>query len=85
MYTVLRMFIIDSMAFQNIQKQGSTVRPDLIEVLPGVMPKVIRKICRTSRIPIIAGGLIQDKEDVMNALAAGAVAISTTDEKIWFL
>lgn len=85
MYTVLRLFVIDSMAFQNIQKQGIAVKPDLIEVLPGVMPKVIQKICKITRIPIIAGGLIQDKEDVMNALSAGAISISSTNEKVWFL
>ena len=59
------------------------VRPDFIEVLPGLMPKVIRKICRTSRIPIIAGGLITDKEDVVAALSAGAIAVSTTNQDVW--
>ena len=71
--TVLRYFLIDSMALVNIRNQQHMVRPDFIEVLPGLMPKVIRKICRTSRIPIIAGGLITDKEDVVAALSAGAL------------
>jgi len=85
LFTVLRLFVIDSMAFQNIEKLGNQVKPDLIEILPGVMPKVIQKICGMTRIPIIAGGLIQDKEDVMNSLSAGAVSISSTDESVWFL
>ena len=85
LYTVLRIFVIDSMAFENIEKQGISVKPDLIEILPGVMPKVITKICKITRIPIIAGGLIQDKEDVMSALLAGAISISSTDEAVWFL
>lgn len=87
MYAVLRFFVIDSMALKSIesldrQKGG---RPDFIEVLPGVMPKVIRKICGLSRIPVIAGGLIADKEDVMGALGAGAVAVSTTKQEVWML
>lgn len=85
MFTVLRFFVIDSMALQNIEKQGGSVKPDLIEILPGVMPKVIRRICRLTKIPIIAGGLIQDKEDIVNALSAGAISISTTNESVWFL
>lgn len=85
LFTVLRVFVIDSMAFQNIEKQEGSVKPDLIEILPGVMPKVIRRICRITRIPIIAGGLIQDKEDIVNALSAGAISISTTNESVWFL
>ena len=86
--TVLRYFILDSMALQNIEKQAQTktVRPDLIEFLPGiVLPKMIRRINKVSKVPIIAGGLISDKEDVMNALDAGAIAISSTDQRVWEL
>ncbi len=86
--TVLRYFILDSMALQNIEKQAKSpgVRPDIIEFLPGiVLPKMIRRINKVSRVPIIAGGLIADKEDVMNALDAGALAISTTNETVWGL
>ena len=86
--TVLRYFILDSMALQNIEKQAQTktVRPDLIEFLPGiVLPKMIRRINKVSKVPIIAGGLISDKEDVMNAIDAGAIAISSTDQRVWEL
>ncbi len=86
--TVLRFFILDSMALQNIEKQSKTPgpKPDLIEFLPGiVLPKMIRRINKVSRVPIIAGGLIADKEDVMNALDAGAMAISSTNEEVWGL
>lgn len=87
MYTVLRFFVIDSIALNSIeslQKQRGG-KPDFIEVLPGVMPKVIRKICGVSRIPVIAGGLIADREDVMGALDAGALAVSTTNQKVWMM
>ncbi len=86
--TVLRYFILDSMALTNIEKQSRTsgVKPDCIEFLPGIVtPKMIRKINKVSRVPIIAGGLISDKEDVMNALDAGAIAISSTNEEVWGL
>jgi len=86
--TVLRYFILDSLALQNIEKQAKSqgVKPDIIEFLPGiVLPKMIRRINKVSRVPIIAGGLIADREDVMNALDAGALAISTTNEDVWGL
>lgn len=85
MYTVLRFFVMDSMALSSIEKQANQVHPDLIEILPGIMPKVIKKIRSISRVPVIAGGLIADKEDVMAALDAGAISISATKEEIWFL
>ena len=86
--TVLRYFILDSLALQNIEKQARSpgIKPDIIEFLPGiVLPKMIKRINKVSRVPIIAGGLIADKEDVMNALDAGALAISTTNHDVWEL
>ena len=71
------------MAFENIRQQQHMVRPDFIEVLPGVMPRVIKRICASVRTPIIAGGLITDKEDVMAALSAGAIAVSSTNHQVW--
>ena len=85
MFAIMRFFVIDSIAFESIQKQVEYVHPDMIEILPGLMPKVIRKICSQSRIPVIAGGLITDKEDIMAALGAGAISISTTNQKVWFM
>ena len=87
LYTVLRYFVIDSMALVNIEKQNCSygMLPDVIEILPGVMPKVIKKICKISKVPVIAGGLISDKEDVMAALGSGALSISTSDPAVWFM
>ena len=83
MYTVLRYFLLDSMSFENIRQQQHMVKPDFIEVLPGVMPRVIKRICGSVKTPIIAGGLITDKEDVMAALSAGATAVSSTNHHVW--
>lgn len=85
LYTVYRVFVIDSMAFANIQNQPKSFKADFIEILPGTMPRTIKKICKVSPRPIIAGGLISDKVEVVEALGAGAIAISTTDEKIWHI
>ena len=85
MFTILRYFLLDSMAYENIRQQQHAVKPDFIEVLPGVMPKIIKNVCKMSRTPIIAGGLISDKESVMDALSAGAIAVSSTNHEVWML
>lgn len=82
LYTVLRVFILDSISLSSLPKLEA-MHPDFIEVLPGTMPKTLSRICRTSATPILAGGLIADKEDVVNALNAGAAAISTTNPEVW--
>ena len=87
-FAVLRFFVIDSLALKNIENlemQCGTSRPDFIEVLPGVMPKVLGRIAKVSRIPMIAGGLITEKEDVIAALSAGAIAVSSTNQDGWNL
>lgn len=85
LYTILRLFVIDSMAYENIERQTKIARPDLIEILPALMPKIVAKICSISSIPVIAGGLVSDKEDIMALLQAGVTSVSSTNEKIWFL
>ena len=81
--TIQRYFLLDSRVLENIAKTASPA--DFLEVLPGVMPKIIHLLAETTGKPIIAGGMIRDKEDVLAALSAGAVAISSTNSKVWFV
>ena len=46
---------------------------------------VIQKLCSEIKGPVIAGGLIIDKESVMGALTAGATAVSSTNHNVWKL
>ena len=45
----------------------------------------MKRVCRISQIPVIAGGLVSDKEDVMSLLQAGVVSVSSTNKEIWFM
>jgi len=81
--TVHRFFVLDSKSLAGVDRQLSSSEADSIEILPGVMPKIIRRICAMTEKPVIAGGLICDKEDVMNAISAGACGISTTNTAVW--
>ncbi len=88
LHAILRCFILDSMSLGTLEKVSAkgVSQPDYIEILPGVLEKkVIRKLNEISRVPIICGGLISDKDDVIRALEAGATAISTTRQEIWFM
>ncbi len=85
LHTVFRIFVLDSRAYHSIEKQKNQMKADFIEILPGVMPKIIRRINELSQQPVIAGGLISDKEDVIEALDAGAISVSTTNQDVWFM
>lgn len=83
--TVMRIFMIDSMAMTNVERFYSEDCVDFIEILPGLMPKIIKAIKKKTKKPIIVGGLIRDKEDIVTALSAEAIAISSTNESVWFM
>ena len=85
LYTVFRFFAIDSMAYDNITRQLGAVKSDFVEILPGMAPKVIKNIVSSINVPVIAGGLIAEKEDVIGILSSGATSISTTNQKLWFI
>lgn len=85
MICIQRTFVVDSMALTTLKKQIDVFRPDAIEIMPGVMPKVLKSIRAYTSLPLIAGGLLSDKKDVMAAFSAGADAVSTTMEKLWYV
>lgn len=85
LFAIQRFFILDSLAIKNVRKQIEQTKPDFIEILPGLMPRVISSIKNDTKQRVIAGGLISQKEDIINALNAGATAISTTNSKLWYM
>jgi len=76
--SVQRFFVLDSISLLNIEKQFPLDYANALEILPGMMPKVIRRLAGLTDKPVITGGLISDKDDVKLALDAGASAVSTT-------
>ena len=79
---IQRFFLLDSLAFENILHQSS--HADVIDILPGTMPRVISRLTRQVSQPLIASGLLMDKQDIMAALSSGALAVSTTSKALWF-
>jgi len=85
LFTIQRFFLIDSLSYDTTIRTVESVRPDMIEIMPAVMPKVIRKICSRVSLPIIAGGLVDCKEDIYEILNAGAIGVSTGKTELWVL
>ncbi|WP_312650312.1 glycerol-3-phosphate responsive antiterminator [Proteiniclasticum sp.] len=83
--TVQRFFMLDSMAMEKARRHMDYTYADAFEILPGVIPKILKKISLLTNIPIVAGGLIIDKNDAYSALESGATAISTTNKSLWNL
>ncbi|MCE5187740.1 MAG: glycerol-3-phosphate responsive antiterminator [Eubacteriales bacterium] len=82
---IQRGFMLDSRSLASFETQIQQSKPDFVEILPGLLPKVIATLKARVDIPIIAGGFIHEKEDVISALSAGALAVSASSPKIWSL
>lgn len=81
--TVQRFFIVDTHSIDTAVETASQVHPDMVELMPGLVPKAVRRISAALPMPVIAGGLIETQREVAGALQAGASAISTTKALLW--
>ena len=81
--TVQRFFALDSRGIDSIHEMLESSDPDLIELMPGVIGKVIRRFS-AGKIPVIAGGLMETKAEVTEAISCGAAAISTSAKSLWY-
>lgn len=84
-FTIQRLFVLDSLSLISGKESIKKLKPDAVEILPGLMEKVIKEIHKETRVPIIAGGLIREKEDVIQGLNAGAIGISTSAKDVWYM
>lgn len=81
--TVQRIFIIDSLSIDTAIKASQMINPDAIEIMPGIMPKITRKMSDELDVPVIVGGLVSEKAEITKALSNGALGVSTSSEKLW--
>ena len=83
--TIQRLFMLDSLSIQTGIKMVDLNQPDLIEIMPAIIPKVIVRVKKESTIPIIAGGMVETKEEIIGLLKVGATAVSTSKTDLWYL
>ena len=81
---VQRLFVLDSESLEAGVPAVERAAPDAVEVLPGVIfPLIAARLKAVQLPPVIAGGLIRTRAQVEEILAAGAVAVSTSEEALW--
>ena len=60
-------------------------RPDIVEILPGVILPAIAGLLPPLDIPMLAGGFIRTPLDARAVLAAGAIGVTTSSQALWDL
>ncbi|MCZ0756102.1 glycerol-3-phosphate responsive antiterminator [Anoxybacillus sp. J5B_2022] len=83
LWTIQRLFLVDTDAVENGLKQVSEITPDALEVMPGIVPEMVANLVQRTNIPIITGGLVQHRHHITQALQSGAIAVSTGNPTLW--
>ena len=83
MFAVQRFFAVDSQSVFTIVETAKASKADMIEIMPGTVTKVIRKLKKELNMPIVAGGLIETAKEVEEAIKCGASAVSAGNRELW--
>lgn len=83
LFAIQRLFLLDRKNLNSGIRSVLKSQPDAIEVLPGVVHKATKEIIEKTNIPVISGGLIIDKEDVIGSLKVGVIGVSTSQKALW--
>jgi len=83
LFTIQRFFILDSQSLNTCIKTVNSIKPHMIEIMPGIIPDVINNLSKNISTPIIAGGLIKKEQDIKLLLTNGAIGISTGMSVLW--
>lgn len=81
--TVQRFFIVDSQSVDTSIEAAIRSKADMIEIMPGTVAKVIKKMKGKLEMPIVAGGLVGTQAEIDEALSCGASAVSTSKKELW--
>ncbi len=81
--TVQRFFIVDSHSVDTSIEAAKQSKADMIEIMPGTVAKVIKRMKEKLDMPIIAGGLFETQVEIDKAISCGATAISTGKREFW--
>ena len=84
LFTIQRVFALDSEALKTGFSVLRSAEPDAVEVLPAlILPHIHHRIPVAELPPIIAGGLVETVEELKAILRTPALAVSTSREELW--
>ncbi|AJY75164.1 glycerol-3-phosphate responsive antiterminator [Paenibacillus beijingensis] len=81
--SIQRVFAIDSAAVETALRMIKSCGPDEVELMPGLMPRIIREMKMKIKQPLIVGGLIRHDDEIKAALESGADYVSIGNDYFW--
>lgn len=82
--TIQRVFILDSASIEQGIKSVRESQPDAVEILPGIaVPHIQNRIKKSVKQLVIAGGLINTEDEIIDILENGAEGVSSSATELW--
>ncbi len=83
--SIQKVFVTDRSTFPRSVSALEQSEPNLVQLMPAPMLPHIPAQYRKAMPPIVASGFVCGREDAVSAIANGAIAVSTSDKKLWKL
>ncbi len=80
---ILQIFMIDTQAYLTGTKNIKSIKPDAVEIMPGLMPGIIKKLRKQFDLPIFTAGLVSRPEEVKLMLDAGVCGLAISEQSLW--
>ncbi|WP_241428255.1 glycerol-3-phosphate responsive antiterminator [Clostridium sp. DJ247] len=81
--TIQRVFLIDTNSLKGAIESIRENDPDVVEVMPALVYPIVETIKNEIDKPIVLGGLISEKEQILDMFKAGADGISCSKSELW--
>ena len=81
--TIQRIFLIDSSSLKNSIESIRENDPDVVEVMPALVYPIVETIKNEIDKPIVLGGLISNKKQMLDMLKSDADGISCSKSDLW--
>lgn len=82
--TIFQIFMIDTQAYETGILNASKLDCDAVEIMPGPLVGIVRCVRAELSKPIISAGLIRSQDEIESLLRAGASAVATSRQSLWF-
>jgi len=80
---IQRLFMLDSEALRTGLRMIESSQPDAVEILPALVLPSVRERLPKRFPPMIAGGLVETKEELEKVIKPPVLAVSTSRVELW--
>lgn len=80
---IQRLFMLDSEALKTGLRMIHSSQPDAVELLPAMILPSVRERLPSRLPPMIAGGLVETRDELETVLKPPVLAVSTSQVELW--